>query len=163
VSKCVVLRERAKVSGAIRVPTLKIEHARLGLVSIVACLMGLGGCAPRPIVDGSTISGTAHRTIHARTVLKPTTAERTARDRTSKSTIPLPDPSLLEPQPMPDCTFRGTLSSPVTVEEMRMKLDYEQQCYRQAESITRDRLQQLQNSVDKTIKAVHREAHGEDH
>jgi hypothetical protein len=71
---------------------------------------------------------------------------------TSKSPIPLSDRSLLEPQPSPDCTFKGPLSNPVTAEEMRMKLDYEQQCYRQAESIARDRLLQLQNSVEKTIK-----------
>ena len=41
--------------------------------------------------------------------------------------IPLPDPSLLEPQPEPDCKFKDALSNPITAEQMRMKLDYEQQ------------------------------------
>jgi hypothetical protein len=135
------------------VRTLKIELARLSLVFIAACcIAALGGCAPRPIVDGSTTSRTAHRPINAKTVLKSRTVKLTVVTRTLKSPIPLPDRSLLEPHPKPDCTFRGPLSNPVTIEEMRMKLDYEQQCYRQSESITRDRLQQLQNSVDKTIK-----------
>jgi hypothetical protein len=108
---------------------LKLEHARLTLMFIAAfCIAGLGGCAPRAI---------ANVTVHTDSL---------------KSPIPLPDRSLLEPPPNPDCTFKRPLSNPVTAEEMRMKLDYEGQCYRQAESITRDRLQQLQNSVDKKIK-----------
>ncbi len=37
---------------------------------------------------------------------------------------------------------------------MLMKLDYERQCYRQAEMIVRNRLQRLQGAVDETIKVV---------
>ena len=51
---------------------------------------------------------------------------------TARARIPLPDRTLLQRQPEPDCTFRGTISSPMTVEELRQKLDYEQQCYRQS-------------------------------
>jgi hypothetical protein len=144
--------------------TLKNERARLGLVLMAACcIAGLGACAPGAFADGSSVSRTTGRPVHARTVLKSRTAKQTVQNRalakqtvqsrTLKSAIPLPDRSLFEPQPKPDCAFKGPLSNPVTVEETRMKLDYEQQCYRQAESITRDRLQQLQNSVDKTIAA----------
>jgi hypothetical protein len=61
---------------------------------------------------------------------------------------------LLEPQPEPDCKFKDALSNPITAEQMRMKLDYEQQCYRQAEEIARTRLQQLQDSIGKTIRAI---------
>jgi hypothetical protein len=35
-----------------------------------------------------------------------------------------------------------------------MRLDYQQQCYRQAEGIVRTRLDTLQDSVEDTIKAV---------
>jgi hypothetical protein len=38
----------------------------------------------------------------------------------------------------------------------RQKLDYERQCYRHTEIIARDRLQLLQNAVDKTVDAVKR-------
>jgi hypothetical protein len=79
-------------------------------------------------------------TVHPKTVLK--------------SVIPLPDSSLLEPEPEPDCTFKGPASTPATAEEIRMKLDYEQQCYRQSESITRERLKRLQDAVEEMIKAV---------
>jgi hypothetical protein len=37
-----------------------------------------------------------------------------------------------------------------------MKLDYEQQCYRQAGSITRERLKRLQEAVEEMTKALER-------
>ncbi len=88
------------------------------------------------MAEGSTVSRPAVRAV------KPV----------RKARIPLADRSLLERQPEPDCTFRGPVSSPITSEELRMKLDYEQQCYRQAESIVRTRLQRLQNAVKKAGK-----------
>ena len=74
----------------------------------------------------------------------------------SEGLIPRPAQSLLEPQSPPDCAFKGPLSNPPTVEETRMKLDYEQQCYRQSEMIVRTRLQQLQNSVEEASKLTSR-------
>jgi hypothetical protein len=68
--------------------------------------------------------------------------------------IPELDPTLLEPAAAPDCAFRGTMSSPPTVEETRMKLDYEAQCYRQSEEIVRTRLHRLQDAVEKMIRAA---------
>jgi len=73
---------------------------------------------------------------------------------TARARIPLPDRTLLQRQAEPDCTFRGTISSPMTVEELRQKLDYEQQCYRQSESNVRVRLHSLQDAVEDTIRAV---------
>jgi hypothetical protein len=78
-----------------------------------------------------------------------------ATDMTLAPRVPLPDQSLLEPPVEPDCKFKDNPTNP-TAEQIRMKLDYEQQCYRQAEEIVRARLQQLQDSVRKTIRAVER-------
>jgi hypothetical protein len=39
---------------------------------------------------------------------------------------------------------------------LRIKLQYERECYRQAEMRVRDRLRQLQSSVSETIKSVNR-------
>ena len=39
---------------------------------------------------------------------------------------------------------------------VRIKLEYERECYRQAEIRVRDRLGQLQGSVSETIKSIHR-------
>jgi hypothetical protein len=70
----------------------------------------------------------------------------------SRSPIPLPDPALLREQSEPDCEFKAAEAKT----DERMKLDYERQCYRHAEMIVRNRLELLQSSVEKTIKAVKR-------
>jgi hypothetical protein len=54
--------------------------------------------------------------------------------------------ALLAPLPEPDCTFKDTASG--NGDAVRMKLDYERQCYRQSEMIARERLRQLQTSVE---------------
>ena len=71
--------------------------------------------------------------------------------------VPPPDQSLLKPQPPPDCAFKEPLSNPPTPEETRMKLDYEEQCYRQSEMIVRTRLEQLQKSIGKATKPTSRQ------
>ena len=58
----------------------------------------------------------------------------------------------LNPQPEPDCEIKTT--EPET--DDLTKREYEGYCYRHAEMIVRSRLQLLQRSVDKTIKAVKR-------
>ena len=60
----------------------------------------------------------------------------------------------MNPQSEPDCKFKDALSNPITAEQMRMKLDYEQQCYRQAEEIVRARLRELQDSIGETIRVI---------
>jgi hypothetical protein len=55
-------------------------------------------------------------------------------------------------QPEPDCEFKANEAE---ADGLR-KLDYERQCYRHSDMIARGRLELLQNSVDKTIKAVSR-------
>jgi hypothetical protein len=81
----------------------------------------------------------------------------------SKPSIPLPRRTLLTPPPDVDCTFKDSSNaadiapSPTSAEAVaavRMKLDYERQCYRHNEIILRNGLEQLQAAVDETIKAV---------
>jgi hypothetical protein len=72
--------------------------------------------------------------------------------RQAESVAALPDPALVQRQPAPACGFRGPVSNPITAEEARQKLDYEQQCYRASESIVRGRLEQLQDYVQKMTK-----------
>jgi hypothetical protein len=65
--------------------------------------------------------------------------------------IPLPNPGLLRSLAEPECQFPSGENA-----DDQQKLDYERQCYRHAEIIVRDRLQLLQNAVDKTVQAVKR-------
>jgi hypothetical protein len=74
--------------------------------------------------------------------------ESTKKSR-AEAPIPLPAAPLLSPQPEPNCEVETTGSNT----NERQKLDYERQCYRHAEMIVRDRLQLLQDAVDKTISA----------
>jgi len=56
-----------------------------------------------------------------------------------------PDRALLTPQPAPDCGFgRADLKTLDPDQWARLKLEYELKCYKDAEKITRKRLQQLQ-------------------
>jgi hypothetical protein len=72
-----------------------------------------------------------------------------SRSRASAS-IPLPSRAQLSPQPEPNCDFKAAGAAT----DDRQRLDYERQCYRHAEIIARARLQRLQASVDRTVKAV---------
>jgi hypothetical protein len=74
--------------------------------------------------------------------------------RVTGDATPLPEPALLARQPQPDCEFK-TAATGVDGNDARVtKLDYEQQCYRQAEGIVRTRLGRLQASIEVTIKAI---------
>jgi hypothetical protein len=122
--------EVGAASGSKRMATVNTGKFVLGAsLSIVI----IGGCAPTFTVDGSR-----------------NPAEPAVRQVNNTSM----DPALLRHQPKPDCAFRGPVSDPITAEETRQKLDYEQHCYRQAETIVRARLERLQNSVQEMIKVA---------
>src|SRR5215475_1734731 len=81
----------------------------------------------------------------------------------SRPSIPLPRRALLTPPAAVDCTFKDSSNdadsapSPTpaqAVAAVRMKLDYERQCYRHNEIILLNDLEQLQAAVGETIKAV---------
>jgi hypothetical protein len=68
-----------------------------------------------------------------------------------------PDHALLKPQPVPDCEFKGADSKAVDKDVFaRLKLDYERQCYQNAEKVARERLRLLQASSKCEIEPVHR-------
>ena len=120
------------------------RHARVSasVFSAVLCAVALASCAADHTERGSRRPGTAHTRIATAPV----------------STIPisLQDSALLEPQPKPDCEFKtaGAGTDECT------KLDYERQCYRHAEIIARDRLQQLQVTVGEAVNSVKRRKRG---
>jgi hypothetical protein len=122
-------------------------RACVGIVAVALCAVVLGGCATRPATQ-------AEAKLQAKAQAKFVKHKPPSRMLTARARIPLPDRTLLQRQPEPDCTFRGTISIPITGEELRQKLDYEQQCYRQSESNVRVRLHSLQDAVEDTIRAV---------
>jgi hypothetical protein len=134
-------------SEVVRILASEWTRACVGIAAVALSAIVLGGCATRPATQSQAKLQAKAQAKFVRP--KPATRMLTARAR-----IPLPDRTLLQRQPEPDCSFRGTTSSPMTVEELRQKLDYEQQCYRQSESNVRVRLHSLQDAVEDTIRAV---------
>jgi hypothetical protein len=130
---------------------------RLKLVALVVlCAAGLSGCASRQTTVGSVPKAaskaptktTIARTAHTRSVRTQVAGPKLASD----TSIPVLSPGLLERQSAPDCEFRGAPTGNPG-EDTRVRLDYQQQCYRQAEAIVRTRLDTLQDSVSETIRA----------
>jgi hypothetical protein len=90
----------------------------------------------------------------------------------ARAHIPLPSATLLKTQPEPACEYNGASADQALLRKpldpkaadaaaeaaLRTKLDYERQCYRHAELITRQRLHTLQASVRTTIRAIERDA-----
>jgi len=79
--------------------------------------------------------------------------------------VPLPDRELLAAQPEPDCEVKSTTSDgeksgvqtdPNADLALRIRLEYERECYRKAEMRARARLEQLQASTAETIKVLTR-------
>jgi hypothetical protein len=100
----------------------------------------------------------AGETIKAATKCAAASARSSTRLR-ARASIPLPAQALLASPPEFECE-KTTPTHAQTDPDAALgaKLDYERQCYRQAEMILRDRLLGLQASVGETIKAVNRGA-----
>jgi hypothetical protein len=68
-----------------------------------------------------------------------------SRAETQKILICRPDPALLVPQSPPDCVFgRADLEPRDPSQWTRLKIEYERQCYMQAEGTVGERLRRLQ-------------------
>ena len=135
----------------VRILPSKWTRVCAGIVAVALSAVVLGGCATRPATQAQA---KVPAKIQAKAQAKHVKHKPATRMLTTRARIPLPDRTLLQRQAEPDCTFRGTISIPITGEELRQKLDYEQQCYRQSESNVRGRLHALQDAVDDTIRAA---------
>jgi hypothetical protein len=124
-----------RLNIGIPIPVAQQGQSR-SIVLIVAALSALllGGCAYR-----YAASGVAPSTTHANQFARRSRINRVARI----------EQTLLKPQAPPDCELKSPLSDVPLGEAARIRLDYQQQCYRQAEIITRSKLQSLQDAVNK--------------
>ena len=125
-------------------------------VSVLFCAVAVAGCARSPAhgefdpVQREVRAAPVRAAAHTHRYTQPKEPVRSAELR-----IQRPDPSLLEPQPPPDCDFKRTGVGAVDpVEWARLKIDYERQCYQDAEKIARERLRLLQASSTCEIEPV---------
>jgi hypothetical protein len=131
----------------LRLPCLASSAAKLLAISVVICALAVAGCARHPV---QREFNPVRQEVRAAPVRAPARAHRyTEPRRYAEPLIHRPDPSLLAPQPAPDCEFKRTDVGAVDPNEWaRLKIDYERQCYQDAEKIARDRLRLLQASIE---------------
>jgi hypothetical protein len=126
---------------------------RLPTISVIVLAMGLTGCARNPVHRGLD---PVQREVRATPVRLPSRPRPHAQARQHvELRVRPPDPALLTPQPAPNCAFnRADIQAVDPDEWLRLKTEYERQCYLDAEKAARDRLSQLQASSACEIERV---------
>ena len=109
----------------------RVARGAVGWLAIIVVGLTLGGCATSAYRHHGLKVGHHHR--------GGVTGVRVAARAE-------PNRDLLTPLAQPDCEFKASDSATL---DARVKLDYERQCYRQAEAIARERLRALQERVNK--------------
>jgi hypothetical protein len=126
----------------------------LALTALAAlCALSMAGCARdagQRQVSPALREGKAHP---VRVVARPRRYAEQIRYVEPK--IRRPDLALLSPQPTPDCEFKRSDVKTVDPDEWaRLKVEYERQCFRDAEKAARERLVLLQTSSTCEIEPV---------
>jgi hypothetical protein len=133
--------------------SLKSLARKLLTVCVIFCSMSFAGCARNPAQrDVGPV-------LHEGNAPPPRAPVRTRRHseptRYAEPKIRRPDPALLSPQPAPDCEFKRSDLKTVDPDEWaRLKVEYERQCYLDAEKAARERLVLLQASSTCEIEPV---------
>jgi hypothetical protein len=114
-------------------PRITRPISRLRGLAAISCAIAVSACAPnspqlesRPEPIQTAAAVPAH----------------------SEPRICQPDRVLLAPLPVPDCSFKRSELKTVDPDGWaRLKVEYERQCYRNAEKVVRERLRLLQAAV----------------
>jgi len=132
---------------------LKSRGLKLLMVCVMLCSMSLAGCARNP---AQREIGPAPHESKASPSRAPLRTHRYSEPiRYAEPKIRRPDPALLSPQPAPDCEFKRSDLKTVDPDEWaRLKVEYERQCYLDAEKAARERLALLQSSSTCEIEPV---------
>jgi hypothetical protein len=135
--------------------SLKSLTAKLLTIGVILCSVSFAGCARNP---GQREVSPAPREDKASPVRAPVPTRRYAEPiRYAEPKIRRPDPALLSPQPAPDCELKRSDLRTVDPDEWaRLKVEYERQCYQNAEKAARERLALLQTSSTCEIEPVRR-------
>jgi hypothetical protein len=142
-------RESAKTRR--RLPGPASPTPKLLIIPVAFCALAVAGCARNPVPRD--LNPVQHE-VRASPVR---THRYTEPRRYAEPRIRRPDPTLLVPQPAPDCELKRTDVKAVDPNEWaRLKIDYERQCFQDAEKIARDRLRLLQASSTCEIESGQR-------
>ncbi len=133
--------------------SLKSLAPKLLTVCVIFCAMSFAGCARNPAQRD--VSPGLHES-KAPAIRAPIRTRRYSEPyRHAEPKIRRPDPALLSAQPAPDCEFKRSDLKTVDPDEWaRLKVEYERQCYLDAEKAARERLTLLQTSSTCEIEPV---------
>ena len=133
--------------------SLKSFAAKLLTVCVILCSMSFAGCARNPAQR--EVSTVLHEG-KASPLRAPVRTRRYSEPiRYAEPKIRRPDLALLTPQPAPDCEFKRSDIKTVDPDEWaHLKVEYERQCYQDAEKAARERLVLLQTSSTCEIEPV---------
>ena len=126
---------------------------KLLTVCVIFCAMSFAGCARNPAQR--EVSPALHEG-KAPAIRAPVRSRRYSEPyRHAEPKIRRPDLALLSAQPAPDCEFKRSDLKTVDPDEWaRLKVEYERQCYLDAEKAARERLTLLQASSTCEIEPV---------
>ena len=114
-------------------------------VCVMLCALAFAGCARNPAPREFTPAVHESKAPPVRAPARPRRMVETI--RYVQPTIRRPDAALLAPQPAPNCDFnRSDLKTVDPDEWARLKVEYERQCFQDAEKAARARLVLLQTS-----------------
>ena len=119
---------------------------KLRTVFVIVCAIGITGCARNPAQRELEVANPPQRVVRAVPVRLPARVRVHSKERQqAELQVRRPDPALLTPQPAPDCEFKRTDLKAVDPDEWaRLRVEYERQCYQDAERSARERLTELQ-------------------
>ena len=133
--------------------SLKSFGPKLLTVCVILCSLSFAGCARHPAQREVSPALHEGKTSPTRTPVR--TRRYTEPVRYAEPKIRRPDLALLSPQPAPDCEFKRSDLKTVDPDEWaRLKVEYERQCYLDAEKAARDRLVLLQASATCEVEPV---------
>ena len=123
-------------------------------VCVILCALSFAGCARNPAQHEITPALRESKAPPLRAAPRPRRLPEPIRYAEPK--IRRPDPALLAPQPAPDCEFKRPDLKTVDPDEWtRLKVEYERQCYQDAEKAARERLVLLQTSTCEVESVQH--------
>ncbi len=112
----------------------------------ILCALLVTGCAQQP---AQREAKSVERSVKAAPVRAAVRTDRQPETSFAGLLIRRPEPALLAKHPAPDCEFDGSNVRAVDPNEWaRLKIDYERQCYKDAEKAARERLTALQASIE---------------
>ncbi len=122
-------------------------------VCVILCSLSFAGCARNPAQQEISSALREGKASPVRATARPRRSPEQVRYAEPK--IRRPDLTLLSPQPAPDCEFKRSNLQTIDPDEWsRLKVEFERQCYQDAEKAARERLVLLQASSTCEIEPV---------